>query len=168
MKVTFLNNISRIRRDLRKYASTVWALNWAWKLMIMVIVFFSLPILIPVLQIGVTAVVPLVGALLFIKDEFDGRKRGILAFAYGTVAQLITVSMIFNLLGSGVVQGVLGLGTVISATVSGMTMLMPGYLLAYVFFGLDAKKADGKIYMILVVLLGLLLGFWNAYTISTL
>lgn len=125
-----------------------------------------LPSLIPVLQIGVTAVVPLVGTLLFINDKFEGKKRGIMAFVLGSISQLIIVIMVFSLLLVAPLEGTLGLATILSATVSGMVMLSPSYALAYLFYGLDHKKPDGKIFLILLILLGIVLGIWNAIVIG--
>lgn len=165
MKATFLKNIGRIREDIRRYVRTIWGLSLSWKIVIVVIISFLLPFIIPVLQIGVMAVVPLIGTLLFINDDFDGRKRGVLTFVMGTIAQLITVVMIFSLLAMEGVEGELGLATIISATLSGMFMLSPGYGFAYLFYGLDHKKPDGKVFLLLFVLLTIILGIWNAIAV---
>lgn len=165
MKANFLSNISRIRNDIRRYASKVWGLNWAWKIAILLTLFFMLPSLILVFQMGVTSVVPLIGTLLFINDKFEGKKRGVVAFVLGTISQLIIVIMVFSLLVISTVEGTLGLTTILTATVSGMVMLSPSYALAYLFYGLDHKKPDGKIFLILLLLLGITLGIWNAIAV---
>ncbi len=165
MKVTFFKNISRIRLDLRKMGRAIWKLNLAWKVMLLLTLFMAFPFLGAVMEINIMAVVPLVGSLLFVKDEFEGRKRGLLGFALGSVSQLLALSMVMNLLPSGVVTGPLGFETVVTATLTGLILLIPGYALAYLFYGLDYKKADGKIYFIMFGLLGIIIGVWNAIAV---